>query len=242
MTAISAPQPLSYVSDQPFFVRLAQAITLFTLVSFAQIAARGLTDPLTAPIWVHIHALLMVGWLGLFVAQNQLAVSNLQLHKRLGIAGAILAVAIVAMAGFLAVKTIEVHRLGPSFSGSYFLASIAGQAALFAALIAAALLLRRRPEYHRRLMFGATIAVCGGPALGRWVPDSIGGDPRSAWIYLAFDLGVLFLIARHDRATRGSIHSATLGAAAVISLGYGLMVAASYNPGVIALADRLASQ
>lgn len=242
MTATSVLQPLSYASDQPFFLRLAQAITLFTLVSFAQIAARGMTDPLTAPVWVHIHALLMVGWLGLFVAQNRLATSNLQLHKRLGIAGAMLAVAIVAMGGFLAVKTIEVHRLGPAFSGSYFLASIAGQAMLFAALIVAALVLRRYPESHRRLMFGATIAVCGGPALGRWLPDSIGGDPRSAWIYLAFDLGALLLIAWHDREARGSVHAATLWTAAVISFGYSMVVTASYNPSLIVLADHLASR
>jgi hypothetical protein len=242
MTATTASRHVSYVSDQPFFARLAQAIAIFTLVSFAQIAARGLTDPLTAPVWVHIHALLMVGWLGLFVGQNRLAASNLQLHKKLGIAGAILAAAIIAMGGFLAVKTIEVHRLGPSFSGAYFLASIGGQATLFGVLVTAALIMRRHPEYHRRLMFGATIAVCGGPALGRWLPESVGGDPRSAWIYLALDLGALILIARHDRGTRGSVHPATLWAAAVISLGYSLMVSASYNSALIALADRLASQ
>lgn len=242
MTATTAPQPLSYVSDQPFFLKLALAISIFTLFSFGQIAARGLTDPLTAPAWVHIHALLMIGWLGLFVTQNQLATSNLKLHRKLGIAGAILAAAIVGMAGFLAVKTIEVHRLGPFFSGAYFLASIAGQAALFAALIVAALILRRRAEYHRRLICGATIAVCGGPALGRWLPDSVGGDPRSAWIYLAFDLGALLLIAGHDRATRGTVHPATFWTAVIISLGYSLMISASYTPGLMAFAGHLASR
>ena len=93
------PQKSSYASyraDQGFFLGLALALSLLTLLGFGQLAARGITDPIGAPFRVHAHALLLVGWLALFCTQNWLVYAgNIKLHRMLGWLGVALVAAIL---------------------------------------------------------------------------------------------------------------------------------------------------
>ena len=68
-TLASAPVRASvpYRQDQRFFNRFALALSLLIVFSFAQFAVRGFSNPSTAPWWVHVHGVVMLGWLGLLV-------------------------------------------------------------------------------------------------------------------------------------------------------------------------------
>lgn len=227
-TAAFSPGSVTHAKDQSFFQRFAVALSVVTVLCFAQLAVRGLTDPLTAPVWVHVHALLMLGWLGLFIAQSRLAASHAGLHRKLGVGGALLAGAMLAMGWFIAFKTLQAHRLAPDFDPAFFLATTIAQITVFAGLVAVAILLRHRPDWHPRLMVAATIMICGGPASSRLLPDALSAQPRAAWIYLAVDAALLALVARHDHKVCGTIHPATQWSAAVIGVAYALVYAASY--------------
>jgi hypothetical protein len=77
-----------------------------------------------------------------------------------------------------------------------------GALLLFAGFVAAALVLRRRPDYHRRLMLLATVSIIP-PAIARlpWV------DFRAP---LAVGLSLSFVVAGaiHDLRVRGRVHPA----------------------------------
>jgi hypothetical protein len=240
MTTITAPSLAnSYADDQSFFLKYSAALAVATVLCFVQIAARGLTDPLTAPVWVHLHALLMVGWLGLFIAQNRLAANNVRLHRKLGFAGVALACAMLAMGWFIAFATLKVHRLPPGLNAACFFASTIAEITVFAGLVAWALVRRRDPEWHRRLMFGATIMICGGPGFSRLLPNPLSVAPVAVWIYLAVDVALLAIILFHDRRTRGAIHAATLWSAASIGVAYGLVYAASFDRNLAAFVEGI---
>src|SRR5690606_15221311 len=77
------------VSAARFWQRMAIGLAAFIVFGFLQAAARGFVDPLSAPAWVHVHALAMLAWLALLVVQPALvARKNLGLHRRLGWLGA----------------------------------------------------------------------------------------------------------------------------------------------------------
>jgi hypothetical protein len=59
------------------------------------------------------------------------------------------------------------------------------------------------------------------------------------WIVMAIQLGVVALIARHDRKTLGRVHAATFSVGVVIALSHVLVSLASKMGPVIALAARI---
>jgi len=109
----------------------------------------------------------MSSWVVLFVAQTWLIErGRIRTHRRLGILGVVLAV--VAVASAVTVTLAQVMRRAPdtlhrllravAFDGVHLL--------VFAGLVTAALLLRRRGDVHKRLMLFATVALLP-PAFGR---------------------------------------------------------------------------
>ncbi len=116
---------------------------------------------------VHAHGLLMSSWVALFVAQTWLVErGRILTHRRLGVLGMLLAVLAVASAA--TVTLAQVVRRAPdtphrlllfvAFDGVHLL--------VFAGLVTAALLLRRRGAIHKRLMLFATVSLLP-PAFGR---------------------------------------------------------------------------
>ena len=71
-TASPSYSPKGYRADQGFFVGISVTLSLLIPVGFAQLALRGITDPVGAPVRVHVHALPLLGWLGVFCSQNPL--------------------------------------------------------------------------------------------------------------------------------------------------------------------------
>lgn len=239
-TVTAAPASASYSASQPFFVRLAWILSAVIVVGFGQHAALGRVDIPAIPVWVHLHGLLMLTWLGLFITQNRLAASgNLALHRKLGWLGAFLVCAIVGVACFAGVMSLALHRSPPFFSAPYFLALTLTDTMAFGGLVLAGITNRRDTETHRRLIMGGTIVILE-PAFGRLLPAPLIGGELTEWIIMAIQLGVVGAIALNDRKTLGRVHTATFSVAVVIAISHVLVTLASKSAPVIALAHRIA--
>ncbi|HET7924048.1 MAG TPA: hypothetical protein VFL30_04075, partial [Rhodanobacteraceae bacterium] len=97
--------------------------------------------------------------------------------------------------------------------------------AVFAGLVAAAIVLRRHPETHKRLMVLASIAIVG-PALARISRWPIFGGEDSPFIPVVL-LALLLAVIAHDLVRERRVHKATI-------CGVGVIVAAAIAQQLIA--------
>lgn len=237
--ATTTPLRAGYAASQPFFIRLAWILAAIIVIGFAQHAALGRVDIPRVPLWVHLHGVLMLAWLGLFIAQNRLAATgNLALHRRLGKTGAVLVCAIAALACFTGAMSLALHRSPPFFTPAYFLALTTVDALAFTGLVLAGIARRRDTEAHRRLISGGSIMILE-PAFGRLLPMPLIGGETGEWIVMLIQLGFVGVIALHDRGTLRRVHPATLAVGAVIICTHVAVTLAARAGPVIALAARL---
>lgn len=112
-----------------------------------------------------LHGIVFTSWLALFVVQTRLiAVRRIAVHRKLGVAGAVLAAIIVVVGVVTALHSAAIPQPRPlGMSSPQFSIVALMSITLFAICIIAALTLRRKPEYHRRLMVLAMISVLGPP-------------------------------------------------------------------------------
>jgi uncharacterized membrane protein YozB (DUF420 family) len=192
--------------DHLFFTAMAGALAIVAFVGFAQsYYLRFYFGGREISRLVHVHGILSTAWMLLFLAQTSLvAVRRVDLHRRLGILGAVLLVAL-PLVGY--VTAIEAARHGVTPPGGppplAFLAIPLGTISAFTILAAAGLYYRRRPETHKRLMLLATIAMVM-PALARMRWLGPGGPPVAIGGTLAF----LAVCLGYDRLWNGRVHPA----------------------------------
>jgi len=158
-------------TDRRFFVGAAIAIALIVFFGFARsYYLRSLFGMPALPLLVHIHGLVMTGWVVLLAVQSSLiAAHRVQWHRRVGVFGAVWAVLVVILG-----TTTTLHAAAREVRGHTAFAGIQVfittldllQMALFAGFVTVAILLRSRPDYHKRLML-LTIACMLPDALAR---------------------------------------------------------------------------
>lgn len=162
-----APAPLK--RDNGFFLGGAIAMTLVLVAGFSVQLAMGRSS-FSSPPLVHAHAVVFMGWVGIYLLQNVFAATGRQgLHRRLGW---IAAAWIVPMLVLGCMVTIAIARRGQVpffFTPLQFLVFDPLSLFTFAGLTVAAILLRRRTDWHRRLHFCA-MAILLGPGVGRLLP------------------------------------------------------------------------
>ena len=168
--ATLAQQPLvPTIGDGRFFLRSAIVMALVIVAGFSFQLMMG-RSTFASPLRVHLHAVLFMGWVAIYLLQNILvATDRIALHRRLGWLAAGWAVAMV-MSG-IAITVIMV-RNGTSpffFQPLQFLIFDPVAVLTFAGLTAAAVSLRRRTDWHRRLHF-CGMAMLLAPAFGRLLP------------------------------------------------------------------------
>lgn len=230
-----------YARDQRFFTRMAIGLAVFVVLAFGQWALRGMSSPSAAPVWVHLHGVAMLSWLGLFVTQNQLALNgNITLHRKLGWATLALVLFIAGLGMFTGRMSIEMHRVPPFFSNAYFLALTHIGVSLFAGMVIAAIALRRETQWHRRLMMGAMILILE-PAVGRLVPAPILGPVLTPIVAGAFLLLAVGIIAAHDLRETGSVHPATRFNALAVIVMFSVVLGLSVFPPFVSLAEGIAA-
>lgn len=159
------------------------------------------------PLLLHIHGLLMSAWLALFITQTFLvATHRVQLHRRLGVLGAMVALAIIPVGVLTAIHAVRLGHAPTGASPLSFLAIPLGDIAVFGTLVAAALYYRRRPDLHKRLMLVATITILP-PGIARWPVTFVAHVPL-----MFFGLTDLVLIGcvLYDWAKTRRLHPAFL--------------------------------
>jgi len=122
---------------------------------------------------VHIHGLVMTAWVVLFVTQTFLiARHRVDFHRTLGIFGAGLAAVVVGLGVFTITHSIERQQRGADSTlfMELFVAFDGISLFVFAGLVLAGILYRRRREIHKRLMLIAMISLLP-PAYGRLVAN-----------------------------------------------------------------------
>lgn len=156
-------------SDDRFFLRAAFAMALVIVAGFSLQLAMGRSTFASPPL-VHAHALVFMGWMTLYVLQNIfVARGNGALHRRLGWIGSgwIFAMLILGCA-----VTVAMARRGQVpffFRPLHFLVFDPVTLIAFAGLVIAAIRLRRRTGWHRRLHFCGTSLLLA-PGFGRLLP------------------------------------------------------------------------
>jgi uncharacterized membrane protein YozB (DUF420 family) len=228
-----------FMADQAFFARYAITLALFIMFSFAQFSLRGFVDIRTMPLVVHAHAAVMVTWLALFVVQNQLVHrGEIAIHRKLGWISAAVVAAVAVLGCAVGYEALRLQMVPPFFTPGYFLSLTWIEAPAFAVVVAWAASLRRRTEWHRRIMFGATFILLE-PALGRLLPMPLLGG-YGEWVALIVQLGFVAILARHDKKVLGVVHPATVASATALVAVHSLVSLVSMLPPVIAFANRVA--
>ena len=145
------------------------------------------------PLLLHVHGVIMSSWCVLFLVQAYLvAIHRVGVHRRLGVFGAALAFLVVAIGIYATVEAtareVQNHVVGPfHFLFGLNLVNLF----LYAAFVVAALSLRSRPDFHKRLMLMATLSMLA-PAVARITLLFTHGAMSQL---LAFDFCVLTFVA-----------------------------------------------
>ena len=137
------------------------------------------------------HGVLMSLWFALFFTQGWLvAKGRTDLHRRLGVGGVVLALLIV---GVSVATAIDAGRRGAAPAEGVpplvFMAIPMADVLVFAILLGVGLWLRRRTDYHKRLMLLATLSILT-PGIARFPLPGWG----SGGLPLFFGLTILVVV------------------------------------------------
>ncbi len=173
----------------------------------------------------------MTCWVLLFLTQTLLvSKQRVDLHRRLGVAGGALAILVVGFGLFTIHAGIvrQYPGAGPMLQTETFVAFDGISLLLFGSLIGVALIARRRPEIHRRLMLMAMISLLP-PAFGRLVAYFTHQNVEA--FVLGLMMATTFSAALIDAWQRHRVHFALLiGGAAVIAANLLTYLAQVDNP------------
>ena len=191
--------------DRYFYFAMSLVAAAVVAGGFGQTVGVKLFHPAIAPpriLWV--HGAVFSGWILFVILQSALVRSrNLRLHRQLGWAGALLAAVMIPLGLATAVIMVRFEIFTLHLPHRYsFLAVPCYDMLVFSVSIALAIAWRRRPEFHRRLMFFGTCALLVA-AFARVDRAFLGGHGLQ-------DLGTDLLIALcvlRDRLVDGRIHA-----------------------------------
>ena len=200
--------------DRVFYTGMAVALALTVLVGFGptyylRFVSGGPATTVTGgpfTFLVHVHGALFTAWVALFIVQTGLvAAHRVAVHRRLGLAGGVLALSMVVVGTFTAIQLAARGGAPPGVDPRAFLAIPLFDMVLFATFVGAALLLRRNKEAHKRLMLLAYISIVVA-AVAR-LPGIL---PLGPLVF--FGLAFVFAIAAmiYDAASRRRVHPAYL--------------------------------
>jgi uncharacterized membrane protein YozB (DUF420 family) len=236
--AIVAPRS-RWTAERRFFTGMSLAMLVVVCVGFARSFFLHPWFPdhpaPTEPIFL-VHGVVFAAWSVLLVLQPSLvAHRRLDLHRAFGVAGAVLAAAMVVLGALGAL--VAANRVGGFIDVPVpplqFLVIPIVDIGLFAAFVAIALARRRDAQAHKRWMMLATVNLLTA-AFARWpgvVPDPL----------VFFLLADLFIVALAvwDYRTRKALHPATRWGGLTLIVSQPLRLAISGTPAWLAIAAWL---
>jgi hypothetical protein len=146
---------------------------------------------------VHIHGLMYFAWMFLFILQPVLVrIGNTALHRKVGVAGFILAGGMVVVGLLTAITAARLNSATMTvggFTAQQFLIVPITDMILFAIYLGLSLGSLKNPEAHKRLMILATLAV---------IPAAVG---RIAGIFEISNL-LIILVIQHGILYSGIVY------------------------------------
>ncbi len=219
----SAVRSGAATQERNFYLGMGIACALFIFVGFAPTYFLGpfVERPAYAPplsIYLHLHAGIFTAWLVLFVTQTALVRADRRdLHRRLGILGLFVAIAIVTINFMTVIEAIDSGRaspVGPPIPRLYLALSLSLIAGGF---VFAGLYWRRNAAAHKRLMLVATISMMG-PAMNRFTRQfdltTLLDMDRTA-IALSATLALYAVCMLHDYRVQRRVHAVYVSGAAI---------------------------
>ena len=196
--------------DRLFYGAMAIAMGLTVFGGFARtyygpLTLGGPRATLSGGPWtfvVHTHAALFTSWVLLFIVQTALVAGRrVAIHRRLGIAGAVLAAGMVVAGAFTAIRSAARGGAPPGIDPLSFMAVPIFDLVMFSSFIGTALVWRRDKETHKRLMLLAYVSIIAA-ATARLPGVQAFGPPAF------FGLALTFVVAGviYDLVSRGRVH------------------------------------
>lgn len=219
--ATRIPVSVALAGERRFFLILSLAMAFVLVAGFSMQLAMGRSS-FGAPPLVHVHALVFFGWTFFFLLQSALAATgSVALHRRLGWIGAGWAAVLVVLGSLITAVVVQQGRAPFFFTPLYFLVMNPLSVIVFALLFALAVRMRRRSDWHRRLMICA-MAGLTGPGIGRLLPLPL-LIPFAGWaVFAAFMLFPIVGMIR-DRRHDGTVHTAWIVGVAVLVVSQSMM-------------------
>jgi hypothetical protein len=233
--AVSRTAVVTKRRTRRFYVGMAIAILITVFAGFSRtyfLKAHFGTPELS--LLLHIHGLVFTGWVLFFLSQTTLvAARRTDIHRRLGVAGAVLAALVLILGLSTAILRVKGGAAPiPGVPPLAFLAVPFFDMVVFAILVGTGLYYRRRLEAHKRLMTLATISLMSAP-IAR-LPLVLQAGPPAF-----FGLTDLFIVALlvYDLITRRRPHPATIWGGLLIVASQPLRLMISATPGWMAFAS-----
>lgn len=196
-----------------FYVCLAVFITAIVFVGFwPSFFSAVLDGTVDRPPVIHFHAVIYLGWLGLFITQTALAATGrTAAHIKLGKIGigygvVVLIVGLIVSFAMFAIRV----RAGQLEQATASLMAPLVDMVVFAPLFAAAVHFRRKPALHKRFMIVATTSLLIA-AVGRMPFVS------SAWLLLIVWNSPILLAMGYDVVKQRLVHPIYVGGVVLLS-------------------------
>jgi hypothetical protein len=194
-----------WATHRAFFTGFSLLMVLAVFVGFSRsYYLKGFYGTPGLPALFHVHGLLFTSWMAFLVVQTALvATRRTAVHRRLGVAGGVLALAMTVAAIAMTLDLARRSAAAPSDVGLAFTIVPFFTVIVFPVLVGFALLYRRQPEVHKRLMLIATLElVTAGVA-------RIPGAGSMPLFFVLTDVGLAAIFV-YDVITRRRPHPATV--------------------------------
>jgi hypothetical protein len=197
-----------------FFIAFALIFSAIVLVGFSRTyflpIAKG---SLAKPLIVHVHGIFFFAWTGMLVAQSVLAATKrVRLHRTFGSFAGWLVLPMLVLGTIVAARdTVHDFKAGQGDGALSFFYGELADLAMFGLLAGGAMLLRTKPDYHKRWVVMGSLGLIGA---------AIGRIPELNMYGQSIFLGLIASVAAYDLASRRAIHPATaIGAAVLLLIG-----------------------
>jgi FtsH-binding integral membrane protein len=196
--------------DHLFFSAMALLMLVTVFVGFARTYyLAGLFHAPLPSLIIHLHGAAFSCWILLLVTQTSLvSTGRVDIHRRLGVAGFLLACLMVIL-GVLAATDSLVREGGPAGRDPRFFYIVPlTDMLIFATLILFAFRARSNPPAHKRLILVATIGLTIA-AIARWPFVMVHRKPGMAAL---FSYLFLLILVSYDLWSTRKVHRVTIRA------------------------------
>lgn len=210
----SRPLPVRLL-DKYFYFFMSLLIGAVVIYGFSHTVGSNLFHPrVPRPGLLAFHAACFTAWIAFFIFQSALIrTHNVRLHRITGWFGAALGVTMVVLGYSIAVvmARFKLHTFHDTFAVPFLIVPFF-DITNFTVLFTLAILWRRKPEFHRRLILLATCEITSA-AFGRFPFDF----PPPLNFYFGVD-ALILLGVLHDLIVNRRIHKVYLYALPVLSV------------------------